>query len=337
MLLLAVPFAGLAVTEQDVFPLVTCGGTGTTAKGLQWVPRPCNICDLFSLAKRALDAIWWVLAVPIATIMFIYAGTLLLIASMGGGSGAAERGKKILWNVIIGILIAFFGWLIVDTAIKFLAAQSIGEPKPAELFEGQITETRPVEDGLGEETVRIGYGPWNEIRCVAPPLPPEPQPAAPPPAAPAAPPTAPQPLPPSETTYSESLARSTLGEAGIPVYKSCVSKSTRYQDLKGGQTCVDGIRKSVVDSVVAFKKESGCTDVGVTGGTEAGHAQGTNSHGNGYKIDINRTTCVTNHIEKKYQDKGIRSDGARIYVSPTGAEWAKEHDHWDVKGWEGTP
>ena len=317
-------------TETQVFPLVTCGTKTDTVPecGFTYITNPCNACDLFDLAKRALDAIWWILAVPIATIMFIYAGSLMLVSSMGGGTGTAERGKRIFWNVIIGVLIAFFGWLIVDTVIKFLAGQNIGEAQTAELFEGEPIS--PTE---------IGYGPWNAVKCTRPTVVPPVCPAALPPSTgggPTPPPGSPPPASSPDGAYTESQARDTLRAEGIPVNKSCVSKTTRYQDLSGGQTCLDGIGKATVDGVTAFKKESKCGDVAVTGGTEAGHSAGTVSHGTGYKIDVARTACVSGYIEKNYRDAGKRTDGARIYISPAGIEWAKEHDHWDVKGWEGT-
>lgn len=163
--------------EKDVFPLVQCG-TETATKvcnvggkdvEIAWVANPCDVCHLFELVKRALDAIWWVLAVPIATIMFIYAGSLMLISSMGGGSGMAERGKRIFWNVLFGILIAFFGWLIVDTVIKFLAGQSIGEPTTARLFENETIGTKSVQGDEGTTDTGVTkslYLPWNEIQCV---------------------------------------------------------------------------------------------------------------------------------------------------------------------------
>lgn len=34
-------------------------------------------------------------------------------------------------------------------------------------------------------------------------------------------------------------------------------------------------------------------------GTETGHASGTQSHWNGYKLDISLNTCNNNHIQSK--------------------------------------
>lgn len=47
--------------------------------------------------------------------------------------------------------------------------------------------------------------------------------------------------------------------------------------------------------MITLKRSSGCS-VNATGGTEVGHASGTYSHWNGYKIDISKYTCVGNYI-----------------------------------------
>ncbi len=53
-------------------------------------------------------------------------------------------------------------------------------------------------------------------------------------------------------------------------------------------TSFSGIKSGTISGVVTFKKSSRCK-VTVTGGTETGHASGTYSHWNGYKIDIAET------------------------------------------------
>ena len=69
----------------------------------------------------------------------------------------------------------------------------------------------------------------------------------------------------------------------------------------------------------------------VTGGTETGHSGGTYSHWNGYKIDISRTSCVTNYIKGRYTYIGSRGDGAPQYRDSYGNVYADEYwlSHWD--------
>ena len=67
-------------------------------------------------------------------------------------------------------------------------------------------------------------------------------------------------------------------------------------------------------AAITLKNASGC-GLTITGGTETGHAAGTYSHANGYKLDFSRTTCLTGWIHGTYTYIGLRSDGAPMYRS----------------------
>ena len=94
-------------------------------------------------------------------------------------------------------------------------------------------------------------------------------------------------------------------------------------------TSLEGIRRGTIEGLLAFQRQSRCRIV-VTGGTEAGHARGRYSHGNGYKIDIVPSRCVDRHITKRFRPAGARGDGAGLYRSPSGNLYANENTHWDI-------
>lgn len=94
-------------------------------------------------------------------------------------------------------------------------------------------------------------------------------------------------------------------------------------------TSFEGIRQATVDGAVTLKNASGC-GLTITGGTETGHAAGTYSHANGYKLDFSRTTCLTSWIQGTYTYIGQRSDGAAQYQAASGNIYADEGSHWDV-------
>jgi hypothetical protein len=89
-------------------------------------------------------------------------------------------------------------------------------------------------------------------------------------------------------------------------------------------TSFDQINDSTVYGVRTLKQSSGCA-TRITGGTETGHASGTYSHWNGYKVDIAITTCVTNFT--RIADRG---DGYPQWRSGAGNIYANEGSHWDV-------
>jgi hypothetical protein len=94
-------------------------------------------------------------------------------------------------------------------------------------------------------------------------------------------------------------------------------------------TSFEGIRQATIDGGITLKRASGCA-LTITGGTETGHAGGTYSHANGYKLDFSRTTCLTSWIHGTYTYIGLRGDGAAMYEAGSGNVYADEGNHWDV-------
>lgn len=94
-------------------------------------------------------------------------------------------------------------------------------------------------------------------------------------------------------------------------------------------TSFDGLRQATVDGAVTLKTASGCA-LNITGGTETGHASGTYSHWNGYKLDFSKYTCIGSYITTNFTYIGLRGDGARQYRSAAGNVYADEGNHWDV-------
>jgi hypothetical protein len=135
-------------------------------------------------------------------------------------------------------------------------------------------------------------------------------------------------VPATGGTSSDEINRKFLADNGISVNKPYPT------------TSLAGMRQATVVEILSFKQScndwskinGGTCTVIVTGGTENVHAEGTCSHQNGYKADLGVSATIDKYITSKFKDIGIRSDGARMYRSPTGALYARETkpDHWDV-------
>jgi hypothetical protein len=92
-----------------------------------------------------------------------------------------------------------------------------------------------------------------------------------------------------------------------------------------------GLRGTTIQEACNFKSASGCSPTITThGGTNGNHASGTYSHANGYKLDYAINSCLDTYVQNNYSYLGVRSDGARMYQSTSGACYAREGDHWDV-------
>lgn len=94
-------------------------------------------------------------------------------------------------------------------------------------------------------------------------------------------------------------------------------------------TSFDQINDSTVYGVRTLKTSSACA-INLTGGTETGHAGGTYSHWNGYKVDFSKGTCVGNYIHNTFTRIADRGDGAAQWQSGAGNIYADEGNHWDV-------
>ena len=127
------------------------------------------------------------------------------------------------------------------------------------------------------------------------------------------------------TKLTDAQAASQLSASGIGRSSSggCTNRNV------GTCTSYDQINQDTVTGIKTFRSISGCA-LTITGGTETGHASGTYSHWNGYKVDIPVTTCVTSYITGHYAYSGTRSDGAALYTAPSGNVYARESSHWDI-------
>lgn len=97
--------------------LVTCGGTD------------CTFCDFASTVNNVIQFIITVM-ILIAVLMLVVAGFKLVTSR--GNTSAAEAAKKMIFNVVIGIVIVLAAWVLVDTIIKALAGSDLGVWNPIE-------------------------------------------------------------------------------------------------------------------------------------------------------------------------------------------------------------
>ena len=124
---------------------------------------------------------------------------------------------------------------------------------------------------------------------------------------------------------SQSAAASSLSSVGIS-WSSSGGCSNRYVSTC---TSFEQINSGTVNGVKTLKTASGCA-VNITGGTEVGHASGTYSHWNGYKVDISKYTCVGNYIRNSFTRIGNRGDGYPQWRSAAGNIYCDEGNHWDI-------
>lgn len=119
---------------------------------------------------------------------------------------------------------------------------------------------------------------------------------------------------------SHGTAAAQLSSAGIGISSSggCSNRNN--------PTCtsLDQVNSATIQGAITLKNASGC-GLTVTGGTETGHASGTYSHWNGYKLDFSMTSCLTNYVTRTFT-----SIGGSKWQSGAGNIYYNESNHWDV-------
>jgi hypothetical protein len=104
------------------YGLVVCGGSNHIGTNTQ-DSTGCQACHLFALIDRVIRFLIF-LAVPIATLLFAYAGVLYFTQ----GAHGHQEAKAIFTDALFGFVFVLCGFLIVDTIIKTLVKGSFTGP-----------------------------------------------------------------------------------------------------------------------------------------------------------------------------------------------------------------
>jgi hypothetical protein len=111
-----------ALCVEYPWGLVPCGRY-TDAKGN--LTCPCEIGHFFLMLVNIYQWVVWWLATPLAVLMLTIGGIMILISA--GNPNLVGLGKKILWVSIIGLVLVFCSWLIIDFIMSTLG---YALPKP---------------------------------------------------------------------------------------------------------------------------------------------------------------------------------------------------------------
>lgn len=119
-------------------------------------------------------------------------------------------------------------------------------------------------------------------------------------------------------THAQATSR--LRAAGI-TWSSSGNCSNRYVSTC---TSFEQINLTTIQGAETLKGACGCA-LNITGGTEVGHASGTYSHWNGYKLDYSLYTGIGNYIRSRFT-----YIGGNQWRSGSGNIYYLESNHWDV-------
>ena len=82
------------------------------------VINPCGYNEIFDLINNVTNFLIFIIALPVAAIMFTYAG--FLFAFSGIQPEARTKAKKIFGQVVFGFILAVGAWLIIHTLLSIV-------------------------------------------------------------------------------------------------------------------------------------------------------------------------------------------------------------------------
>ncbi|MBI3627551.1 MAG: hypothetical protein HY220_02265 [Candidatus Sungbacteria bacterium] len=294
---------GLALVASPILVMsqssgiVPCGNGG----GLSgWIP--CTFCDFWGLLKNLIDFIAVKLALPLAVIMFIYAG--FRYAFSAGKESNISAAREILTQTAIGLLIVFGVYFITDTLIKIIAG---GAPKAIENlgpwrnpFEpGKSICTPPVSVPISKEPP-VPYPRSNDQSI---------------------------PLPQGTLSRADAVARLQAGGVDTGFISAECSPG-----VGRGCTSLSGVLPSTIDGAVALQKACDAATSGercqllITGGTETGHSDNGVTHASGQKLDFANSPTLYRYLQR------LPDMGNGVRQGPDGTLYRFETNpfHWDV-------
>src|SRR3989344_1386857 len=80
--------------------------------------KPCGFYQFLTLINKVIKFILFKMVIPIAAIMFAYAGFELITS--GGSTEKKSKAKKIFTNVAIGLIVAVAAFLIIQTILSIV-------------------------------------------------------------------------------------------------------------------------------------------------------------------------------------------------------------------------
>ena len=103
-----VPKCGQVITTTD----------SATGKETSTMPVPCDFNFFMQLINNIIKFLLFTIATPLIALIIVYTGYLYITSS--GNKGVSEKVRHILFNAVVGYIIALAAWLIVNTIISSL-------------------------------------------------------------------------------------------------------------------------------------------------------------------------------------------------------------------------
>ena len=113
---------GLVPCGTEKYPLEnSTDANGKVTQTGGGIKVPCTFDHILVLINNIINFRLFVIAIPIAAVMFCYAGFLMIFS--GGEASARTKAKGIFWNVVFGLVIAAGAWAIMHTLLGIIGVK----------------------------------------------------------------------------------------------------------------------------------------------------------------------------------------------------------------------
>ena len=113
-----------STVQNNSSKIVPDCNTGEIDKVTGQYKNPCDFNYFMLLINNAIKFLLFTIATPLVALIIMYTAYLFLTA--GGSAGQTEKAKHILWNVVIGYIVALAAWLVVNTIMTTLLDKNAG-------------------------------------------------------------------------------------------------------------------------------------------------------------------------------------------------------------------
>ncbi len=108
----------------QMMPLLSFAGIVPCGPGTD--KEMCELCDFFDLFANLVEFLLVVIIPPFATLLFLYGGITIYLSA--GDSGKVTKGKQIMVNTIVGLVIIYGAHLFVSIFIGALGLGTVQWP-----------------------------------------------------------------------------------------------------------------------------------------------------------------------------------------------------------------
>lgn len=105
---------------------VCSGGQIVPCGDLEYGEPPCQLCHFFVMIGNIIDFLLFCIVPPLAVLMVAIGGIYMMVFYLGySGPEGINRAKSLFKAIIIGLVVVYGAWLIVDVFFATIGVKSM--------------------------------------------------------------------------------------------------------------------------------------------------------------------------------------------------------------------